>query len=112
MACKCYHAERNFIGKIGVCWGTKEREACSCGGDESKCDFYEDKRKKETPKTTNADRIRSMTDEELARFINFHTVCEECPAKRVCEDNYTTKPGVCVRSILAWLKSPVEEEQT
>lgn len=22
------------------CWGTKEREACSCGGDESKCDFY------------------------------------------------------------------------
>jgi hypothetical protein len=70
MACKCYHAERNFIGKIGVCWGTKECEACSCGGDESKCDFYEDKRKNATPKTTNADRIRSMTDEELAEFIS------------------------------------------
>lgn len=44
--CTCYHAERNFIGKIGVCWGTKECEACSCGGDESKCDFYPDKRKR------------------------------------------------------------------
>lgn len=41
MPCKCYHAERNFLGKIGVCWGTKECEACSCGGEESKCDFYD-----------------------------------------------------------------------
>ena len=70
MPCKCYHAERNFLGKIGVCWGTKECEACSCGGDESRCDFYEDKRKKVTPKTTNADRIRAMTDEKLAKFIS------------------------------------------
>lgn len=75
MACKCYHAERNFIGKIGVCWGTKECEACSCGGDESKCDFYEDKRKKATPKTTNADRIRAMSDEELAKFFGTLPCC-------------------------------------
>jgi len=68
MACKCYHAERNFIGKIGVCWGTKECEACSCGGDERKCDFYEDKRKKAAPKTF-ADQIRAMTDEELDKFL-------------------------------------------
>lgn len=41
MSCKCYHADRNFIGKIGVCWGTKECEPCSCNGDEAKCDFYD-----------------------------------------------------------------------
>lgn len=41
MSCKCYHADKNFLGKIGVCWGTKECEACSCGGDETKCDFYD-----------------------------------------------------------------------
>ena len=71
MACKCYHAERNFVGEIGVCWGTKEREACLCGGDESKCDFYEDKRKKATPKPiTHADRIRAMSDEELAHLLH------------------------------------------
>ena len=26
------------------CWGTKGREYCSCGGEESKCDFYREKR--------------------------------------------------------------------
>lgn len=25
---------------IDECWGTKEREACSCGGTEEKCTFY------------------------------------------------------------------------
>lgn len=70
MACNCYHAERNFVGKIGVCWGTKECEACSCGGDEGKCDFYADKRKKATLKEiTNADRIRAMTDEEIEKWF-------------------------------------------
>lgn len=70
MDCKCYHAERNFLGKIGVCWGTKECEACSCGGDESKCDFYDNVRKRATPKTTNADRLRALSDEELAKMIS------------------------------------------
>ena len=26
------------------CWGTKERDYCVCGGNESNCDFYEYKR--------------------------------------------------------------------
>ena len=30
----------------GYCVGTKECDACNCGGDESKCDFYPEKRKK------------------------------------------------------------------
>lgn len=25
----------------GVCYGTKECEECSCGGDRLKCDFYD-----------------------------------------------------------------------
>lgn len=48
----------------------EECEACSCGGDESKCDFYEDKRKKAVPKITNADRLRALSDEELAKMIS------------------------------------------
>ena len=43
MYCECYRAERNFLGKVGVCFGTKERDPCSCGGDKRKCDFYPDK---------------------------------------------------------------------
>ena len=88
MICKCYRAEKNFLGKVGICLGTKEREACSCQGDKMKCDFY--------PKTdvcqittsmahytldlgsgtirvkpmiTNADRIRAMADDELAKLL-------------------------------------------
>lgn len=34
------------------CWGTKEREECKCGGDQTKCDFYPEKRE-ETKKPMN-----------------------------------------------------------
>lgn len=39
--CDCLHKE---CGKT-VCYGTKEREQCSCGGDKSKCNFYSEYRK-------------------------------------------------------------------
>lgn len=68
MICKCYRAEKNFLGKVGVCWGTAERDACSCGGDKSKCDFYPTFREEEKKPITNADRIRAMTDEEIEKW--------------------------------------------
>lgn len=46
MKCDCYHADKNYLGRIGVCWGTKEMEPCSCGGDKSKCDFYPELRER------------------------------------------------------------------
>ena len=106
--CKCYHAERNFIGKIGVCWGTKECEACSCGGDESKCDFYEEKRKKATPKITNADRIRAMTDEELAE--RFASACPPKDATNRCCLYYFQESNGCKDCWLDWLKQEVDND--
>lgn len=38
--CNSYHKE---FGKER-CYGTKEIEECSCGGDEAKCNFYSSKR--------------------------------------------------------------------
>lgn len=72
MPCKCYHADKNSLGKIGVCWGTKECEACSCGGDEAKCDFYDYVRERASlsQKQTLADRIRAMSDKKLACYLN------------------------------------------
>ena len=32
--------------KVGICWGTKECDECSCGGDMRQCDFYSDVRKR------------------------------------------------------------------
>ena len=49
---------------------------------------------------TNADRIRAMTDEELARFITKEDLCElTCGSPIPCD-------GRCESMMLAWLKSP------
>ena len=53
--CECY--KKRYIPPSSVipnkggywesrCYGTKECDLCSCGGDPSKCDFYKDIRKK------------------------------------------------------------------
>lgn len=59
--CECYHENvrkvpqydaftglyrGSFDEKYAVCWGTKECEECSCGGDKTKCSFYPEVRKK------------------------------------------------------------------
>ena len=47
---------------------------------------------------TNADRIRSMSDEELANFLYKYIDCTDCPIE--CD------PGkdICLYKITAWLK--------
>lgn len=54
--CECYHEviretyipslDRIFVAKEGECWGTKERDVCSCKGDKCQCDIYPDIRQK------------------------------------------------------------------
>ena len=58
--CKCYHTQKELqytyhpiSGRaishdvvVGVCWGTRECDHCNCNGDETKCDFYPEVRKK------------------------------------------------------------------
>ncbi len=51
--CDCYHTEQRYqsldfgiLGTaartklVGICWGTREREECTCKGDKRKCNFY------------------------------------------------------------------------
>lgn len=57
---------------------------------------------------TNADRIRSMSDEELAKFLAFNAYCEEC---YVAKDDCCCLPdGSCKQKHLEWLQSPVDDE--
>ena len=49
--CECWRSYSSKSGIIGYCTGTKEYDSCSCGGDPSKCDFYEDKRKEKKMNT-------------------------------------------------------------
>lgn len=43
--CDCFKHEYGYAYS-GRCSGTKEMDWCSCGGDETKCNFYPEKRKK------------------------------------------------------------------
>ena len=54
--------------------------------------------------TTNADRIRSMTDEELAEFISKYFSCEyECAVRDKCSSDWD-----CKRATIDWLQSEVK----
>lgn len=54
---------------------------------------------------TNADRIRSMSDEELAAFLckKFGCHSETCPGIELCKPNEGKANG-----ILKWLQQPAE----
>lgn len=63
---------------------------------------------------TNGDRIRSMTDEELAEFLNRvqEFPCEACCGNlQWCRRNNAPEP-ICQRHYLDWLQQPAEEGST
>lgn len=55
---------------------------------------------------TNGDRIRAMTDEELAEFLSFGT--RSCSGVDADECSRTDD---CTECRLAWLKKPAEMEE-
>jgi hypothetical protein len=48
---------------------------------------------------TNADKIRGMSDEQLADFLTDVTDCWHCPTYQEC-----TNVKSCDNALLAWLK--------
>ena len=70
--CNCYNVRIDRIYgnemKYGVCLGTKEIDRCNCGGDESKCDFYPEKRKAAEKGLTTAEMwLRAQEDGKTYR---------------------------------------------
>ena len=57
---------------------------------------------------TNADRIRSMTDEELANFITSIDGDYPCPPDNSC----SCRSSNCMKGWLEWLKKEVKDELT
>lgn len=57
-------------------------------------------------KHTNADRIRSMSDEELAEFLHNFNDCDCCLIE-ICNEG-TCGIG-CTEGILKWMKSEAKE---
>ena len=61
-----------------------------------------------TPPKTNADRIRSMTDEELAKWLG--TRGHECPERwKACNIGIVDHEDDCIPCWLKWLKEEVKE---
>lgn len=61
-------------------------------------------------RTTNADKIRHMSDEELAKYI--YDVSEHCADCVVCGDDCDSCNGaedICVPKIVEWLKTESED---
>lgn len=63
---------------------------------------------------TNADRVRSMNDKELAEYIfDLGNGSEYCYGHCAYQDNCTTKGldhDTCIKGVIDWLKQPVKEE--
>lgn len=53
---------------------------------------------------TNADRIRSMTDEELAKFVSGTDFCE-----LLCNDTPVCIDGQCFARLLNWLRQEAKD---
>ena len=57
------------------CLGTKEVEICSCGGDESKCDFYPEKRKKAEKLLNTAEMWLKAQEDGKTYIVKQQTLC-------------------------------------
>lgn len=55
---------------------------------------------------TNGDRIRAMTDEELAEFLNEFSGCRLCKGYKrgICTREE------CIKGFLSWLRKDVDED--
>lgn len=84
-------------------WAAGLHDAANCFQDALEVKWELESQRKVKPKT-NADRIRNMTDEELAKLLSTGTfICEG--RKDICEN----MPG-CEECRLAWLKAPAESK--
>ena len=57
------------------CLGTKEVETCSCGGDESKCDFYPEKRKAAQETLNTAEMWLKAQKDGKTYIVKQQTLC-------------------------------------
>lgn len=56
----------------GICLGTKEVDYCSCGGDRSKCDFYESVRQETRVEGRCSDTATQQALKEIEDLIGFY----------------------------------------
>lgn len=66
--CSCYFQH----GLKFLCYGTKDIVECDCGGDERKCDFCTEKRKKKAVPRKRYDLVEREAIKDAIGFMNLH----------------------------------------
>lgn len=66
--------------------------------------------KEVTPKQTNGDRIRTMSDEELAGFFEGYVDCVYCP-RHLDNERCMNDDGSCFHTWLSWLKQEASDAE-
>ena len=111
--CDCHH-KKTYTRCDGLkdfiryeCWGTKERDECSCGGDRIKCDFYPEVREKALrEREDNKVRKNSLIEYDFkvgdkvitstgqTGIIESICDCKYCKERGFCEPQVKTINGV------------------
>ena len=121
--CDCYHIQTErrhtyhitaepiyYDAEVGVCWGTKERDRCACGGDRTQCDFYPEVRakafKEQEPKfgewISVKDRLPTYKDGKVLIYTAYGiSIGEKTISNRWRGDNAIPK------QITHWMPLPV-----
>lgn len=86
-------------------WWADVNGVCVCGYSGRPTTRHDSCTAWKTSIVTNADRIRSMTDEELANMWWSYVDCGECPKHRECKMTGQD----CLRLALEWLREEVKE---
>ena len=84
-----------------------KKDICECDILCADCKHYDNTGGKKWQ--TNADRIRAMSDEELANWLDYmYGRCDWCDTNKVGTDDCSDI--ACTDCILEWLKQPAEGE--
>lgn len=100
--CYWYREEQDMNAHIPYCTCKNQFPLNTC----ENCDDYHSRSKR-----TQGDRIRSMTDEELAKWIALHPCLPYCPAQ-TDECLQSSKHDSCTKRWLDWLRQEVADERT
>lgn len=71
------------------------------------CDSVPCSLRGELPLMTNADRIRAMSDKELAEFIPNWSYTKACKCD---EETFVGCNNECEKCVIEWLQQPIEED--
>ena len=87
-------------------WAAGLHDAANCFQAALQAKWELESQRKVKPKT-NADKIRAMTDEELAKIYESASYCDICLVRAACVSDVDACKS-CYERFLGWLRSPVE----